>query len=115
MNHRIALSLLGLLSVGDIATLAATDGEHPPYAIAALGAMLGAASLWLVVRAWGGDRRGLPILIGLRLLSAATAVPAFLADDVPTPAIVAAASLIALTITAVLMLARSVDATRVSA
>lgn len=115
MTHRIALSLLGLLSVADIATLAATDGEHPPYAIAALGAVLGALSLWLVVRAWRGNRRVVPALIGLRLLSAATAVPAFVVDDVPTPAVVAAAAILALTVVAVLLLARPVARTQVAA
>ena len=115
MTHRIALSLLGLLSVADVVGLVATDGEHPPYAIAVLGAVLGVASLWLVVRAWRGDRRGMPALIGLRVLSAATAAPAFVVDDVPTAAVIAAAAIIVLTVVAVLLLALSVHPSRTAA
>jgi hypothetical protein len=102
--HRTALVLFGLLSVADIVSLVATDGEHPPYAIAAIGAVLGVASLWFVVRIWRGDWRGVFVLLGLRVLSALTAVPAFFVSDVPTAAVVAAAAIIALTAVAVLML-----------
>lgn len=40
-SFRTGLILLGLLSVGDLVVLALTDGEHPPYAVAALSAALG--------------------------------------------------------------------------
>ena len=114
MTNRIALVIFGLLSVGDIATLPATDGEHPPYWVAALGAALGVASLYFVVRLWRGADSGLPALIGLRVLSALTAVPAFFVSDVPAAAVVAAAAIVVLTVLAVL-LARPVHHTRVAA
>jgi hypothetical protein len=102
--HRTALVLFGLLSLADIAGLALTDGDHPPYAIAALGAALGVVSLWLVARIWRGDWRPVFVLLGLRVLSALTAVPAFFVSGVPTAAVVAAAAIVALTIAAVLLL-----------
>ena len=54
---RAGLAVFGVLSVGDIVTIALTDGEHPPYAVAVLGVLLGLASLALVVRAWRDARR----------------------------------------------------------
>ena len=94
---RAGLVILGLLSVGDIVALAATDGDHPPYAIAVLGALLGIASLYFLIRAWRGHRTAVRPLLGLRILSAVTAVPAFFVDDVPTAAVTAAAVVIVLT------------------
>ena len=110
MNHRIhpyhraGLALFGLLSLADVVGLVVTDGEHPPYAIAAIGAVLGAVSLFLVVRIWRGDWRGVFVLLGLRILSALSAVPAFFVSDVPTAAVIAAAAIVILTVVAVLLL-----------
>ncbi len=114
MSTRIALVLMGLLSAGDIAGLALTDGDHPPYAVAAAAAALGAASLVLVVRVWRGDRRSLAPLIVLRVLSAASAVPAFVVSDVPVGAVAAAAGIVVLTAIAVLLLARPVHNSRLA-
>jgi hypothetical protein len=100
--HRAALVLFGLLSVADIVGLAMTDGKHPPYAIAVIGAVLGVVSLWLVVRIWRGDWRGVLLLVGLRVLSALSAVPAFFVSDVPTGAVVGAAAIVGLTVVALL-------------
>ena len=102
--HRVALVLFGLLSVADIVGLVATDGKHPPYAIAAVGAVLGVVSLWLVVRIWRGNWGGVFVLVGLRVLSALSAVPAFFVSDVPAAAVVAAAAIVVLTVVALLML-----------
>lgn len=102
--HRIALVLFGLLSVADIVGLVATDGKHPPYSVAAIGAVLGVVSLWLVVRIWRGNWGGVFVLVGLRILSALSAVPAFFISDVPTAAVVAAAVIVVLTVVAVLLL-----------
>jgi hypothetical protein len=96
--------LLGLLSVIDVVGLLATDGQHPPYEIAGLDAALGLVSLWFVARIWRGDWRGVRVLIGARVLSALTAVPAFFVSGVPTPAVVAAAAIVALTALAVVLL-----------
>ena len=72
-GRRIGLAIFGLLSLGDIATLALTDGETPPYAVAAVAALLGLVSLVLVVRRYRDPARPLRLLIGLRVLSAVTA------------------------------------------
>lgn len=105
-GRRVGLVLLGLLSLGDIATPALTDGDHPPYAIAAIAAVLGVASLVLAVRAYREPARSLRLLIGLRMLSAVTAIPAFFVDDVPSGAEVAAAAVVVLTALGVLLVAR---------
>lgn len=104
---RAGLVLLGVLSVGDIAGLALTDGHHPPYAIAAIGAALGLASLYFLARAWTGSARALRVLLALRIVSALTAAPAFFANDVPVAAMAAAAAIIGLTAVAVLVIGRS--------
>jgi hypothetical protein len=101
---RTGLGLFGLLSVGDIAALALTDGSTPPYAVAAVDTALGLVSLYLVIRAWrGGPVRA---LIALRVVSALTAAPAFVVTDVPVAARAAAAGLVALTALAVVLVAR---------
>lgn len=89
-SYRAGLVLLGILSALDLATPLVTDGEHPPMSVALVGAALGLASLVLVWYAWRGARRALWPLVVLRLLSALSAVPAFVADGVPAAAIAAA-------------------------
>lgn len=102
-GRRIGLMIFGLLSVGDIATPALTDGDTPPYAVAALAAVLGVVSLGLVVRAFRDPDRPLRLLIGLRILSAVTALPAFFVTDVPVGAVAAAAVVVVLTAAGVLL------------
>jgi hypothetical protein len=102
---RIGLAIFGLLALGDIATLAVTDGETPPYAVAAVAALLGLASLVLVVQAFRDPRKPLRLLIGLRVLSAITALPAFFVSDVPAGARAAAAGIVVLTAVGVLLAA----------
>jgi len=104
--RRAGLVILGLLSVADVATLPLTDGDHPPYAIASLATLLGIASLVLVVKALRDPSRSLRLLIGLRILSALTALPAFFVDDVPAAAQAIAAGIVVLTAAGVLLAAR---------
>ena len=101
--RQIGLYLFGLLSVGDVATPLLTDGETPPYAIAALAAVLGLISLFLVVRALRDPAQPIRLLIGLRVVSALSAVPAFLIDDVPAAAKLAALVVVIATVLAVLL------------
>jgi hypothetical protein len=96
-SARVGLAILGVLSVGDIAQLALSDGKHPPIAVAIVGAVLGLASLPLVVRSWKSASASVRGLSWLRVLSAVTALPAFVVDDVPAAATVAAAGVVALT------------------
>lgn len=100
MNRSVTagLALLGLLSLADAAALLMTDGEHPPVEIAAIGTVLGVVSLVLIVFAWRGSRAALGVLVCLRLLSAASAVPAFVVGGVPAPVQALAAVAIALTL-----------------
>ena len=101
MNHqssrRAGLLLLGVLSIGDLAALLLTDGQSPPYEVAALVTLLGLVSLVLVIRALGDPSRPVRLLIVLRALSAVSALPAFLVDGVPAGAQVVAAAAVVLT------------------
>ncbi len=114
-STRTGLILLGILSVGDIAGLALTDGEHPPYAVAAVGAGLGVGSLYFLAKAWQGSRAALRPLLALRIVSALTAVPAFFVDDVPTAAFAAAAAIVVLTAVTVFLVSRTTAAKPVTA
>ena len=104
-GRRAGLTILGLLSLGDVATLPLTDGEHPPYPVAALATVLGIVSLVLVVQAFRDPLRSLSLLIGLRVLSAVTALPALFVDDVPTAAQAIAGAIVVLTAVGVLLTA----------
>ena len=81
--YRVGLVLLGLISLGDLSAPLLTDGQTPPMFIALVGSALGLLSLVLVVLAWGGRVAAAIGLVVLRLLSALTAVPAFLEPGVP--------------------------------
>jgi len=105
-GRRAGLVILGLLSLADIATLPLTDGEHPPYPIAVVATLLGVVSLVLVVQAFGDPSRSLRLLIGLRVLSAVTALPAFFVDGVPAAAKAVAGAIVVFTAAGVLLTAR---------
>lgn len=105
-GRRVGLVIFGLLSIGDIAMLPLTDGETPPYAVAALAALLGLVSLVLTIQAFRDPSKPLRLLIGLRVLSAVTALPAFFAGDVPAGAQAAASGVVVLTAVGVLLAAR---------
>jgi len=106
MNRRLGLAILAALSVADLADLALTDGRHPPYSVAIIGAALGVMSLVLVVLAWRGRRWALAPLVTLRALSALSALPAFLVDGVPAAAQVLAAVMMGLTVLGIALVAR---------
>lgn len=81
--QRGGLIVLGLISLGDLAAPLLTDGETPPLFIALIGSALGLISLIMVVLAWRGRTWAAVTLVVVRLLSALTAVPAFLVPGVP--------------------------------
>lgn len=95
---RTGLVLLGLLSLVDVAGILLTDGETPPVAIAVTGTVLGLASLVLLWFSWRGERGPLVGLVVVRLVSAATAVPALVVPDVPVGLVVYAAAFVVLTL-----------------
>lgn len=94
---RGGIVVLGILSVLDLATPAVTDGDHPPMAVAIATAVLGSASLVLAVALWRGRAGAIVPLAVLRVVSALTAVPAFVVPGVPVIAKVAAAAVVLLT------------------
>jgi hypothetical protein len=102
-SYRTGLVVLAALSVLDLFGPLLTDGSHPPMAVAFAGAVVGLVCLVLVVPAWRRSRPALWALVGLRLLSAFTAVPAFFVAGVPAPAVGAAAGLIVLTLVGVVL------------
>ncbi|WP_165965691.1 hypothetical protein [Pseudonocardia dioxanivorans] len=78
--------------------MAMTDGEHPPWSIATLGAVLGVASLALLLPAWRGHRGATAALVVLRVVSAGATVPAFFVSDVPVPTLVLATVIVVATV-----------------
>jgi len=96
--YRAGLVVLGVLSVVDLAAPLLTDGETPPLVIALIGSGLGLLSLILIVLAWRGRVAAALGVVVLRLLSALTAVPAFVFDGVPTVPKVLAGIAITLTV-----------------
>lgn len=111
---RTGLVLLGLLSVADIAGLALTDGSHPPYVIAVIGAALGVGSLYFVAKAWTGRRSALRPLLVMRVLSALTAAPAFFVHDVPVAAKAAAIAIIVVTAVGAVLVGRALATSAVT-
>nr|WP_055504680.1 hypothetical protein [Nonomuraea pusilla] len=99
------LVLGGLLGLFDVAALPFGDGEHPPFAVAVVGAVLGLVTLGGVVAAWRGRRAGTAAVIVSRLLSGLTAVPAFFADGVPPEAVGGAAVGVVLTLGCIALVA----------
>jgi hypothetical protein len=94
------LVLSALLGLADLATPLVSDGEHPPMVVAFLGAALGLATLVAVVPAWRGGRGGAWVVVATRLVSAVTALPAFVVPDVPAEAVLAAGVGVAVTVLA---------------
>jgi hypothetical protein len=104
-SYATGLVIAGLLGLGEIVTLPFGDGEHPPVPVAVAGAVLGLVTVVGAVLAWRGRRGGAVAVIVTRLLSAATAVPAFFADGVPSAIIAVAATGIAVTLLSVALVA----------
>ena len=110
-STRAGLLVLGFLSTVDLLVPFLTDGEHPPMPVALAAAVLGAASLALVVPAWRGSRRAVAGLLVLRALSALAAVPAAVMPGVPGPVVVlAVAGVLATLAGAALVLAPRIKA-----
>jgi hypothetical protein len=100
-SYATGLVIAGLLGLSDIASLPFGDGEHPPLPVAAAGAVLGLITLVGAWYAWRGRRGGIVAVIVSRLLSAATALPAFFVDGVPPGFVALAAFGVAVTLLAV--------------
>ena len=100
------LVIAALLALGDITTPLLSDGEHPPIVIGLICAALGVITAAALPAAWRRHSRGaLTAIIVTRLLSAVTALPAFVADGVPGAAKAAAAAGILVTAVVVALIA----------
>jgi hypothetical protein len=91
------LAILACLSLVDVAGPLMTDGEHPPMSVALAGTAIGLLSLAAISYVARGSRRAVGLLVVLRVVSAASAVPAFFIAGVPWPFVAFAAVFIVLT------------------
>lgn len=97
---RVGLVLSILLGLGDLATPMG-GGDFPPMPVAVGGAALGLITIVAAILGWRGSRAAVAVVIATRLLSAASALPAFFVVGVPSAARIAAAAVIALTVVAI--------------
>jgi hypothetical protein len=114
-RYRVALATLGVLSLVDVAGPLLTDGGHPPMSVALVGSAIGVASLACVLLAWRGAPRAVLPLVALRLVSAATALPAFFVADVSGVIRAFAAAFVLITLVAVATLVGHRDREAVAA
>jgi hypothetical protein len=114
-SFRAGLVVLGVLSLLDVAGPLMTNGDNPPMSVALVGAVLGVASLVLVVLVWRGAKRAVLPLIVLRLLSALSAAPAFFVGDVPSAIRGLAAAIVLLTLVGIALVVGSRDRQPVTA
>lgn len=112
-RNKVGLVLAGLLAVVDLpgAFLAGDPGPGvvgPPFAVLVAGSVLGVVTLVAVVHTWRTrSRGGARIVAGARILSAATALPAFFVEGVPPVVVALAAAFVVATVVVVgLVLAR---------
>jgi hypothetical protein len=108
MRNRIGLAIAVLLGLADIVSAfqPTPDGEAgPPYIILLISGILGVVTLAAIVPAWRGNRTAARVVVGARILSALTSLPAFFVD-IPAGLMVAVSVSIVLTVVcAVLILA----------
>ncbi|WP_369244928.1 hypothetical protein [Streptomyces sp. R41] len=94
---RTGLVLAILLGLSDVLSVLITDGEHPPRGVAIATTVLGVVTLAAAVLAWRGNRTGFTITAVTRVISALSAVPALIVDDVTAGIRIVTAMSIALT------------------
>ncbi len=98
---RIGLVLAGVLAAGDIVTSVPQFADDPVIPAAVV--LAGIITLAAVPFAWRGAARARLAVVVTRVLSALSAVPAFVVPDVPSGWIAAAVAGIALSLTAVVL------------
>lgn len=94
---RSGLLLAILLALSDVPSAFITDGEHPPVFVAGVTTALGVVTLVGAALAWRGIRAGFTVTAVTRGLSALSALPALVVDDVPAVMRVFTVVIIALT------------------
>lgn len=82
-RRRIGLILAGVLlatSVPGVALPTPEGDVGPPFAVLALGSVLGVVGLVAVLRAWRGHQGALRVAAGCIIIGTLTALPAFFVD-----------------------------------
>ncbi|GAA3233055.1 hypothetical protein ACFO1B_22880 [Dactylosporangium siamense] len=119
VKNKIGLTLAALLAIGDVVTpftppLAADEATNgPPFAVIVAGAVLGVITLVCAVHMWRtGNRISARLIAGTRILSALSAMPAFIVSGIP-PIVVAlvAAGVLLTVLSVVLVLSRPTGVT----
>jgi hypothetical protein len=114
-NLKFGIAICAFLAVTDIAGLASTGmDDAPPFAVIALGAVLGVVTLAALRPALRQVQAGLRTVIGTRVASALSSLPPFFID-VPTYIRVACAVAIALAVLGVGLVLPYARRTRASA
>ena len=105
-RNKVGLVLAVLLALGDVAStfISTPEGEDgPPFAVLAIGLVVGLITLVAIVPAWRtGSRTALRVVAGTRIVSAILSLPAFFVD-VPAGIKVGAAVAFALTVVCVVL------------
>jgi hypothetical protein len=111
---RTGLILAGLLGVLDIAggIMQLGGGDVLPTAVAVLMIASGVATLVLVPFAWRGSAWAGWTIVGVRILSAMTGLPAFFVPGVPAGAVVAASTGLLLAVMVATLIALGMESRR---
>jgi hypothetical protein len=117
-KNKIGLALAGLLGLLDLLPMLggpAPDPNQPgpPFVVLVAGAVLAVITLVAVVYTWRtGHRAGARIVAGSRIISAATALPAFFVPGVPAGLVaIVAAAVVVTAVTVALVLSRPTSRT----
>lgn len=106
--NKVGYVLTLLLGLGNVVSIAfpTPEGEvGPPLAVLAFGAVAGVAIIAAVLVGWLRESRAAIRAAAIMLvLTAITALPAFVTPDVPAPLRAAAAAFVLLTIVAVVLM-----------
>lgn len=84
--NKVGLALISVVAVVNFIPFPiGEDMAGPPLPVFITGIILGAIALIAVLRAWRtGSRKAAMVAVGVTLVNALLAVPAFFAPDVPT-------------------------------
>ncbi len=111
-RNKIGLVLAGLLALGDVGSvfISTPEGEEgPPFAVLAIGLVVGLITLAAIVPAWRtGSRTALRVVAGTRIVSAILSLPAFFVD-VPAGIKVGVSVAFALTVVCVVLVLTPAD------
>lgn len=106
--NKVGFVLTMLLGLGNVVSIAfpTPEGEAgPPLAVLVFGSVVGVAIIAAVLVGWlRGSRTAIRAAAIMLVLTAITALPAFVTPDVPAPLRVSAAAFVLLTIVALVLM-----------